>query len=386
MEQAKDTILPVKRISPEDGFQYFFGYYDVPAWSNDGQYHLCHKVPFRDQMPEANDVAVIGMIRLEDGEFIPLTETTAWCFQQGAMLQWNPLAPNREIIFNRRDGDRFVGVIRDILSGNERLLEMPVANVASNGKYALSVSFSRMFDFRPGYGYTGIPDPNYSKSHPSDDGIFLVDMLSGKSRLILSLDDIQKALPEPSPDAKLLVNHIAFNTDGTRFMFLPRKTLERGWKTAMFTCDTDGSNLYCLMEYGMASHYHWKSPEVIVCWCAPGGTEAHLYEMKDKTREVEALDPAFFVRDGHCSYSPDRKWMLYDSYPIDGYRYLYLYDLINGKGYTLGAFHSPQVSVVDIRCDLHQRWHPSGLSLSFDSTHEGFRGVYTVNLESLIRD
>ena len=40
-------------------------------------------------------------------EWIELAETRAWNWQQGCMLQWLPGSQN-EIIWNDRDGDRFV--------------------------------------------------------------------------------------------------------------------------------------------------------------------------------------------------------------------------------------------------------------------------------------
>jgi len=103
----------------------------------------------------------------------------------------------------------------------------------------------------------------------------------------------------------------------------------------------------------------------------------------DRTRHTEALDAAYFIRDGHCSYSPDLNWLLYDSYPIDDYRYLYLYDLQRRCGITLGAFYSPAPSN-DFRCDLHPRWSPNGQQISFDSLHEGYRGVYRMDLSGIV--
>ena len=40
-------------------------------------------------------------------------------------------------------------------------------------------------------------------------------------------------------------------------------------------------------------------------------------------------------------------------------------------------------SMTDMRCDLHPRWNQNGTKISFDSTHEGFRGVYLVDVEAI---
>ena len=78
----KPTIL-----TPDDGYHYFFGYYDLPATDLSGR-HLCHRVSFMDRLPTAEDLAEIGY--LEDGRFVKIGETSAWNFQQGAMLQYHP--------------------------------------------------------------------------------------------------------------------------------------------------------------------------------------------------------------------------------------------------------------------------------------------------------
>ena len=77
-------------------------------------------------------------------------------------------------------------------------------------------------------------------------------------------------------------------------------------------------------------------------------------------RESHQLVHKFFKDDGHCSYSPDRQWLLYDSYPQEGYRYLYVYHLASGQGWCLGGVKTlPRMEGVEmeIRCDLHARWN-----------------------------
>jgi hypothetical protein len=40
---------------------------------------------------------------------------------------------------------------------------------------------------------------------------------------------------------------------------------------------------------------------------------------------------------------------------------------------------------MEIRCDLHPRWNRAGDAISFDSLHEGFRGVYSMEIGSLLK-
>lgn len=381
MEQTRNLDCSPERLSPPRG-QYFFGYYDVAAWSDDERFHLCHKVDFCDRLPGPEDVAVLGTIRVSDGEFTPFAETTAWNFQQGSLLQWMPNSAGREVIFNRRSGGTFVGVIRNLETGSERVLERAVAAVSPDGRRALSINFARLFDFRPGYGYAGVPDPFASHLHPADDGVFVTDLSDGSSRLIVSFADVHRMFPEQTQGKLLLINHVTFNTQGNRFLFLVRNNpggRGGGWSTLMLTADLNGENVWRLHDWGMVSHYHWRDRDRVICYCSPGGAHG-LYVLTDRTRETELVDGDFFRADGHCSYSPDRRRLLYDSYPSEeGYRSLYVYDLESRRGRLLGEFRSPSPAIIDIRADLHPRWSPSGRRISFDSIHEGFRGLYVVD-------
>ena len=393
MPCVKNQIIDPVRLTAEDG-QYFFGYYDIPAFSQNMQYHLCHRAKVWKRLPREDDVVELGMIDMKSKEFLKLAETTAWNFQQGAMLQWNPRSPNREMIFNVLEGENYRGIVMDVNTKEKKVLDMPVASIDPSGQYALSINFSRLYDFRPGYGYAGLEDPYRDKNHPPDDGVFLIDLKTGRAKLLISLDEIWEKTKAPlgSEDRKILINHITFNTDGTRFVFLVRNfTKTPPWKTAVLTADIDGGDIYILSNYAVASHYHWKDPEHIVFYAqcterSPQGLQ--LYLLRDKSYDVKAVDTDFFRGDGHCSYSPDRKWLLYDSYPDrTHYRHLYLYNLEAKKGVELGAYHHApklfEVSV-DIRCDLHPRWSPDGKGISFDSIHEGGRHIYYADLEEVM--
>jgi hypothetical protein len=382
MDQIKNELLPVKRLSPPGG-HYFFGYYDLPAWDRTGQYHLAHKVPFMDRIPGPEDTAVLGTIRGADSAFVPVAETTAWNFQQGSMLQWHPTLPGT-VIYNVRRDSGYGSVVRNLETGETRSLPLPAAAVDPQGQWALSVNFSRLYDFRPGYGYAGIPDPRADIDQPEDDGIFLMDLESGETSLILSLRDIA-AHPSRLPGLetqKLAVNHITFNTDGSRFVFIVRNFPLPGkmWGNGLFTANRDGSGLHCLSDYGYSSHYYWKNSRELLIHGDGDTGEKDLFVYRDLSGEKEKVDPAFFLEDGHCSYSPDRSRILYDSYPDgENYRHLYLYDVPRKRGITLASLYSSPASNWDYRCDLHPRWNRDGTVISFDSTHEGFRGIYFID-------
>lgn len=387
--------IPGRRITPADG-HYFFGYYDLQPFDLTGKYHLVHKVPFMDRLQGRGDTCELGFVDIDTCKYEYLETTRAWNFQQGAMLQWNPKAPDREIIYNDMLGYDHVGVVMDIHTGKKRYLERPIANVSSDGKYALSINMSRLFDFRPGYGYAEPADKFYYQKHSEDDGVFLIDMETGKSRLVLSLQTLWEFCGSFfGTDQKIIVNHITFNTDGSRFVIALRNFPQPGTphKTAVITANRDGSDLYLLSDFGVQSHYYWiDEKQLIIYGCGKELKESrgflNTYVLKDKTHEGYLVADGCLWRDIHMSFSPDRKIMLGDNYPDDGSRTrkLFLYDAEKNVRVDIGAYYSMPEVVTDIRCDLHPRWNRTGDQVTFDSTHEEFRGVYLINLPKSVTD
>ena len=382
----RQLTATAKRITPADG-HWLFGYYDIPSFDSECKRHLALHVPFMDHMPTKDDVAEIYCINLADGSREKIAETTAWCFQQSCFIQWLPAYPDTVIWNTRLDNECGYGaIIKNLRTGEQRVINRPVATVAPDGKHALSINFDRMFDFRPGYGYAGRRDTWYDVKHPTDDGVYLVDLETGDYKLIISLDQLWQLTGKyfGGEDQKVMINHINFNTDGSRFLFLLRNMDGAHWKTAILTANTDGSDVYVLSDFAYASHYYWLSPNVVSIHSSGlelGDKGNQLYELTDRTHTGRIVDADFFVRDGHVSYSPDREYILYDSYPLeDLHQELYLYDLKTGRGGLLGRFKSKRFDPVDIRCDLHPVWAPSGNMISFDSVFEGFRGIYTVDV------
>lgn len=379
-----------KRITPMDE-DFFFGYYDLQPFC--GDLHLVHKLSFADRLHMRGDTAEVGLLRLDNGKYERLDVTGAWNFQQGAMLQWNPTARGDEIIYNSiGDGD-FNATIMNIHTGKKRFLDRPVANVSPMGDYALSINFARMYNFRPGYGYAEFGDPFYYHNHSEKDGVFLTDLKTGKSRLILSMQEIWDFSHQffGNADQKMVINHITFNTDGSRFLFLVRNFPKPGQRhdTAIITANRDGSGLYLLSDYGVQSHYHWKNEKEVIFYA--GGREldcargwGNNYVMKDLTHEGIAVADYFFDGDNHMSYTPDRTQMITDTYPdARQMQTLRIYDFARNTCVDLGNFYSIPRSSTDLRCDLHPRWDETGSRISFDSTHEGYRGVYLMDIDAV---
>lgn len=218
-----EAFVPIRAITSGPRF-HWFGYYDKLEFDPSNRYVLSNEVEFEHRTPTAADRIQVGMVDTQDGDkWIPLGKSDAWGWQQGCMLQWRPGTAS-EVLWNDREDGRFVCHILDVKTGAKRTLPRPVYSVSPDGKWAVTADFARIQAMRPGYGYQGIPDPCADQKSPQDSGIWRVNLETGDSQLIVSLDDVVKILHQ-GEDLRPhwnYFNHLLINPDGTRFIFLHR--------------------------------------------------------------------------------------------------------------------------------------------------------------------
>lgn len=384
---TRTKTAPVRAVT-RGPRHHFFGYYDKSPWDASGRYMLALETAFGDREPTADDVATVGIIDLEsDRAFHPLAETRAWNWQQGTMLQWLPNAPDRLIVFNDRQDDRFVSVVLDIHTGKRRLLPRPVYALTHDGARTVTPNFARLADLRPGYGYAGIVDPWRDVAEPGDDGIYVMDLETGVSRLIISIHRIAHHQREPRMEGQHhWFNHLQFNTDDSRFVFLHRWPRERGGRyTRMFTAAPDGSAAYCLSDHDMISHFDWRNARQILAYATRREIGDRYFLFDDGTTHFEVVAEGVLTTDGHCSYSPDGRWILTDTYPDkDHMRTLILYRPQDNLRVDIGRFFAPPELPTPARCDLHPRWGRDGKQVCIDSAHEGTRQMYVLEVGEVV--
>lgn len=376
-------------VAVTSGGPHFFGYYDKCPWSADGRQLLAMRATFQDRPPTEADVLTIGVVDLETKQFREIGETTAWCWQQGTMLQW---LPGGEVIYNTRGADgQLRSVIRNPATGTKRELSRPIYCVHPNGLEAISLDFHRLQTLRPGYGYPPGVEITPHNLAPEDVGLWRVDLQSGKSDLIFSIADGRRFEHDPRSDAvPNWFNHATYNPDGSRFCFLHRFKDLKGpagpWQTRFFTLRSDGSDPFLLNGMGMTSHYAWRDPQHVIAWTwqqRAGQREAGYWVLKDQSRESELIGNGVLVKDGHMTYSPDGRWLLTDEYPgPDGGQPLLLFNLQTGQRIEIGRFKAPLSG--EIRCDLHPRFNRDGTQVCFDSAHDGTRQVYVVDVSEVV--
>jgi hypothetical protein len=370
---------------------HWFGYYDKLEFDPSGRYVLGMEVDFEHRSPRPDDAIRIGMVDLEDGDrWIELGESRAWCWQQGCMLQWIP-GSSSEVIWNDREGDRFVSHILDVKTRKRRTIPEAIYALGPDGTWAVATDFRRLNDTRPGYGYVGLPDPNKDRLAPDDIGIWRVDLKTGRKELVFSVAQAAK-IPDPHNDTaglKHYFNHLLVSPDGSRLIFLHRwlfRSGRRRFGTRMFTVGLGGEDPYVLDPYGDTSHFIWRDPEHVLAWAShpSHGNKFYLYE--DRTEKVEVVAPETMPVNGHCTYLPGNRWILNDTYPDqERLQHPYLYEIATGRRVPLGHFHSPPEYTGEWRCDLHPRFNPDGRKVVVDSPHGGDgRQLYLIDVSEIV--
>ena len=393
MRKEIDRKHSWRKLSPDDG-HYFFGYYDRNPWDGEIRRHLVLKIPQIDRLPERGERAEIGLLD-RAGNYEPMTETRAWCHQQGSMELFLKHRPDCFIYNDYEEKEkRLVARIFQIGKGVVGRYELPVYAMSPDGKWAVSLNFSRIP--RRGYSYAdALLSEDLHPADPDSDGIFRINLESGEIKLIVSCRTMMERHPYAYGLAgqHIWLNHAIVNCDSSRVLWLFRQCAEScrreniRWKTFLYTSSLEGGDTECVLSecqwQTFISHQIWgRSPREILVdadWTGSG----HAAVVFDESRRPFLARKLSDSHGGmaHMVFSPDGKRILADSYPDQHSRQkLILINAETGEWELLGSFHHEPVPTVETRCDLHPRWSPDGRFVTVDSTHDGKRGVYLLEL------
>lgn len=347
----------------------FFGYYDKTPENKSGTYLLYHSIIAR------NNISIF-IKKIQDLNSKTCISSKAFNWQQGTKAQW---INENEVIFNNFENGKYFSQIVNITRNDDRRINFPIYDCFKDN-YALSLNFERLSLTDAPYGYNSIVT-NVKLEDNEKDGIFFIDLITGKHRLMISISDvINLHYSETMKNAKHTFNHIMINPEGEHFIFIHRWYKNKIRYDSLVLSDMSGKNISILADEGMVSHCTWKDKENIVCFMRyhTCGDTFYLINIREKTISLFS-DKLKNIGDGHPSFFGDK--MLFDSYP-DKYRYqkLYIFDTQNKCLEKLGKFYSPFKYSGANRCDLHPRWSRDGEKIYFDSVHTGKRTLYELNL------
>lgn len=373
----------VQRVTPKDGFEYYYGYYDKSPWDATGRYMIALRVKqaYKSVAPKERGTVVLIDTR-NHNEVIEIGKTESWNVQQGCMTQW--LGPDfqTKLIYNDFRNGQYCSIIFNVKDmKEEKTLPLPVYDVARDGTFALSLDFNRLHRMRPGYGYSNLPDKTKGILCPDETCIWKMEIPDGKVTPMLKYTDMAAFEPDESmADAEHKVNHLMISPNGKRFMVLHRWFKNGRKHTRLVTCNVNKTEMYNLSDDVFVSHCYWKNDHEILSFCRKKATGDHYYLMEDKTQNYQLFWPELNT-DGHCSYSPDNKWIITDTYP-NRKRLASVY-LCREDGFCkrIARVFAPFRYDNDCRCDLHPRWSRDGKMVCIDSVHEGKRALYVIPVD-----
>ena len=405
---------------------HFLGYYNHNPLTPDRSSVLCHRVEIDGRDLQAGDVAEVGAYSLVDGTWTTFGKTTAFSWQEGAMLQWLPSDPGRAAVFNVIADGKAVGCILRIGDAKPAYLQRPIYTVHPRKSFALGLNVGRLSTFRPSYGYGESHEARQEglALKPREDGVFRVDLDTGEASVLVSIDAIAEKFTELRDIAsqRYYIQHCWWNPSGTRFIFYLRVLEGSGeFKTHLLCADEDGGKLFLFPECAMYSHLAWRSDDDFTIWSsqptaalvayqrirrghsklvryvaralrtillprnrAPAishHTRAGYYTMRCHSREKTAFARDLLQHDGHPSWCLEGHVLCADTYEDEAScREVFMYDAIAHRRLTLARFYSP-FNRCGYRCDLHPRVTADGKSIVIDSAHTGRRQLYVLAVD-----
>lgn len=374
-----------------DGHHVFFGYYDVTPFSKDGKIVLACRTDLRLASPDPVRKIELGYYDLaETGEkkFNYFAESVAWCWQQGARLQWMPGSNDEVVLFNNRTrSGQYEGVLfhvarREVVNTIAR----PLYDISQDGKWGLSLDFSRLQRLRPGYGYDASADLTADDLVPSGACLELINIEQNRIDFTFSYAELLGF--EPVPDmhgAEHYINHLSFSPSGHRFIFFHMWVSNGKRASRLLLVDRQSGGVTLLNNSGKCSHYAWNGDSELLVYCAPKKGESigyHLYDLDKLAKSPEKVGPGVLVEDGHPSFLPGGERFLTDTYPNRfGRQTLMLFDRASNQlVWSRSLFRSSQYRG-EVRCDLHPRLDVAATKVCVDDEFNGSRVMRIIKLD-----
>ncbi len=416
MTQSFSHACPTEAVTPSDA-SHFFGFYDICPWSSDDTELLLLRFPEPlEGHPDGTNVADVCVWNPQDNTIEKIGETVGWNLHHGARLQW---MADGNILFNDCDQGRECARIVSRAGEVLKVLPMGVATLSHDGKVGISPSFGRLGRYYAPYGYKGATSPGIDDPHPADDGIWSIDILTGKTRLLFSLADLAKIAGYPRGSVQY-VSHPSFNPSGTQFAFVHTfTTTDETYFRRLYVANSDGGDLRVLWSEKVG-HFDWYDDETLIVWGRASGVmralkrrdffrhplmrqlismgrrwqgpgrnalfSEGLYLLRTDSCTSRRIATKTIPLDGHYSKHPRLNIMLGDTYPDEqNLLSLFVYSFDTDTRVNVATFnHGVTAKGDEYRCDLHPRFNKAGTKIAVDVCEAGTRRLAIVGVASAI--
>jgi len=355
----------------------FYGYYDLNPVHNNRL--LAHEMK--------DDSVQLLTFDLETGEFEEIAKTTAWNFQQGARLGWRENARN-QVYFNTFSSNSIQTNLVDLDNNQRQIFDVPLQVANKSFDTIISVNIAQINKYNPEYGYKIVTQEKDQVITPGsqDCGIIIYDMHTSRKQCLISFEMIlSHGSCEGATPSNSEINHVTYSPDEMRLAFIHRWYLKGGKRVSrLLIYDIKTQLITTALANGMVSHYCWQDEiSIFMYGCDQNGQDCFMtyHILKQSMTTHKALSGR---GDGHPSISPDREWIVLDSYPgISRHQDLYLFNIVTNDVKVIGSFHSPAKYSNSQRCDLHPRWIAED-QIVIDTTHTGKREICLIDVSSVL--
>ncbi|KXO13735.1 putative glycosyltransferase [Moritella sp. JT01] len=360
----------------------FWGYYDKSPISNDNK-HIAYNESVRStkNKPDDSNYIYLKIVDVNSSKIVFSEEVRAFNWQQGCRAQW---LSSTQLIYNDYDIERNCYVSKMVNLTDQSLnmtFDLPVYDCFKN-EFAYSISFERLMHLRPDYGYRAHELDNYHLPLNDNDGLYFLDLKSGKSELIMTFTEFLHILPITLSKSENIIhkfNHLMLSPNGSQLMFLHRYYIDGTRFDRLVTMDTDSHRLRLLADDGMVSHCCWYGDNKIIGYLRHHGEDAYyLIDLSLDNVSYERINELNGYGDGHPSIS-SKGHLITDTYPDKSrMKNLILLNINSRDVHVIGEVFEGLEWEHESRCDLHPRFSFDGKSIYFDSVHEGKRQLYVM--------
>ena len=357
------------KVLKSKGFDTFFGYYDLDPFSADLSKILAHRVSRRFL---SKKYAEIGFYNKKN-DFIKICKSSAWSWQLGSRLQW--FDNNTIFINNVNKRNELCGQFIDLKQKTlVNQLNLPIFDISSDKKNAVTINFNDLFKYRPGYGYK-------NGLFKNDSGIWLLNIRNGASKKILDLDWLKNYNLKDQICYNHYINHLKFSPDGSKILFFHVwQNIHGKRKARAFIYQIKKGKCEIIENSNDVSHFCWFDNNKIIFFLKPFDSHYGYYLYNLKRKEIKHLEN-FIQEDGHPSRSGNKQFIIHDTFQNKySSRKILLTSTKNLKPQVILDIYSNPFLFGKRKCDLHPRISNCGCYISIDSTHLGYRSQAILKL------
>ena len=397
-----EAVVPVVRIASGRIIHRFF---DTSPISPSGRYVGLFRLPNEVRVPQPGEAGEVVVVDLETGKERVVAQSRGWETQMGANVQWG--TTDAELYFNDVDPVTWTpfAVQLNPATGAQRKMGGTVFTVSPNGKLLTSYNLIASRRIQVGYGVVLPEDRTPRNVGPvANDGIFVTDVASGKSRMIASIRDIyERAVPslaiEHAARCEYYCFKVRWNRQGTRLMAFLRwndPQAEKGGPRllTLVTMKGDGSDIRLAVtpkQYARGGHHPMWAPDgeniTINLNIRDGTKDLDLVSVRYDGANLHSIHP---IGSGHPSMHPTLPFVITDAYPRepvtrgDGTAPLRLIDLRKKTETALAQVLLTRSDSAKLtsehRIDAHPVWDKTGRFVVFNGVHNDTRSVFVADL------